>query len=102
LLLPGGLKPAPTNPGDVKSPLQLGYDLETAAGFSDLVFRRLAEGVRVNRKLHGQVAIAENLDLVLLAADEAVGAEQVGRDGFASRENVEIGEMRLSGVYNAR
>src|ERR1700761_4330536 len=73
--------------------LQLRYDFETAAGGGDFVFRRLTEGVGVNRELHGQVAVAEDLDLVGLAADEAVGAEQVGRDSFASRKNVEVGEV---------
>src|ERR1700722_10143847 len=72
---------------------QLRYDFETAAGLTDLVFCRLAEGVSVDRELHGQIAIAEYFDLVGLAAGEAVGAEQVWRDGFAGRENVEIGEI---------
>src|SRR5580704_505962 len=75
------------------APLQIRYDFETAAGFGDFVFRRLAEGVRVNCELHGQIAIAENLDLVELAADEAVGAEKIRRDRFACRKNVEVGEI---------
>src|SRR5580692_81234 len=51
LLLPGGLKPAPTKPfrrARSAVPLQLGYDLEGAAGSADLVFGGLAEGMRVN------------------------------------------------------
>src|ERR1700761_2856794 len=73
--------------------LQLRYDFKRTAGGGDFVFCRLAEGVGVNRELHGQVAVAENLDLVGLAADEAVGAEQVGGDGLTSRKNVEVSEI---------
>src|SRR5580704_1258112 len=87
---------APTKPlrrARCAVPLQLRYDFETAAGFGAFVFRRLAEGVRVNCELHGQIAIAENRELVELAADEAVGAEKIRRDRFACRKNVEVGEI---------
>src|ERR1700685_673279 len=74
-------------------PLQLRYDFERTAGLGDLVFGRLTESVRVNRELYGQVAVAENLDLVGPAADAAVGATTIGRDGVASRKNVKVGEI---------
>ena len=67
----GRAEPAPTKPF-----VLLRYDLERTAGFADLIFGGLAEGVGVNRDLHGQFAVAENFDLVGLAANEAVGAKQ--------------------------
>src|SRR5580698_10593083 len=71
LFPPGGLKPRPYKMWRRKAAgTNLGYDFEAAAGFADLVFGGLAEGVRVNHDLHGQIAIAEDLDLIGLAANE--------------------------------
>src|SRR5579863_428791 len=107
LLLPGRLKPASTKPPHGLHRAEMGRsllrpykslplrdDLETAASFADLVFGRLAERMRVNRELHGQIAVAEDLDLVGLAANEAVGSEQVRRNRLTGREDVEVSEIK--------
>src|SRR5438477_284376 len=66
----------------------LRYDLEGAAGFGDFFFGGGTEGVRVDGKFVGELAIAENFHALQLAANEAVGTEQIRGHCFSSRKNV--------------
>src|ERR1700683_90050 len=68
----------------------LRYNLECAPCRTDFLFRRCAERVGVNGELGGQLAIAENLDAIGLAADEAVRTKQIGSHGLTSRKNIEF------------
>src|SRR5271163_5374248 len=61
------------------------YDLKRAACFGDLVLGRSAEGMRVNRELGLQFAIAQNLDGIRCAAHKTMRAKQIGCDGFVFR-----------------
>src|SRR5580692_1659967 len=56
--------------------------------------------MRVNRELGGQLVVAENLDAVGLAADEAMRAKQLGRYRFAGRKNVQFFQVQ-NGVGDA-
>src|SRR5271154_4106467 len=56
--------------------------------------------MRMNRELSRQLAVAENLDAIGLAADEAVRAKQVGRYRLAGRKNIEFFQVQ-DGVGDA-
>src|SRR5271170_6535878 len=83
------LKPRPTK----REPPKLGDDLKRAARRGDFVFGGLAEGVRVNGELHRQLAVAENLDGILGATDEAVGAQEFRSDRFAFGKHIQFLEV---------
>src|SRR6202047_3494308 len=70
--------------------LPLRYNFERAARLRDLVLGGRAEGMRVNRQFRGQLAVAQNLDPVVAAPNESVGAQQFWRYRFSRRENVQI------------
>src|SRR5882762_850482 len=69
---------------------RLSYNLERTTRLGNLFLRRRAEGLRVNRQLGCQLAIAENLDGVRSAADKTVRAEQIRRHRLAGRKNVQF------------
>src|SRR3989442_2130405 len=71
----------------------LGYNLERATSLGNLFFCRRAEGLRMNRQLGRQLAIAENLDGVRGAAHKTVGPEQFGSNGFTRRKNVQFRQI---------
>src|SRR5580704_13209811 len=78
----------PAIPRYPTTPYKLRYDLKTAACFGDLVFGRSAEGMRVNRQLGLQLAVAQNLDRIGYAAHKTMRAEQVRCYRLALRKNV--------------
>src|ERR1700686_2087616 len=60
-----------------------GQNLERGARRGDLFFCRRAERVRVNGNLGGQLAVSQDLDAVLGAANESMSAKQFRRHRFA-------------------
>src|ERR1700732_1971472 len=70
--------------------LPLRYDLECAARLGDLVLGGRTERVRMNRQFRGQLAVAQNLDPVVAAANEPMRAQQFRRYRFSRRENIQI------------
>src|SRR5271163_1860016 len=66
------------------------YYLEGAARFGNLVLCRSAEGMRVNRELGLQFAVAQHLDRIRRAAHKTVRAEQLGGHCFPRRKNVQF------------
>src|ERR1700687_2033364 len=71
----------------------LSYNLERTTGLGNLFFCRRAEGLRVNRQLGRQLAIAENLNGVRGAAHKTVCAEQLGSNRLAGRKNVQFRQV---------
>src|SRR6266481_8543740 len=72
----------------------LRYQLERATRCGDLFLGGGAEGMRVNRDLGGQLAIAENLYAIAAAANESVRTQQLRRNGFARRKNVQFFQVQ--------
>src|SRR5262249_34372618 len=64
-----------------------------AAGLRDLLLSALREGVRGNRELLRQVAVAEDLDAIGVALDEAVLAECTLVDVGTGVEAVELAHV---------
>src|ERR1700739_3890970 len=64
------------------------YNLKRAPGFGNFLLGRSAEGVRVNRQLGLELAIAQDLDGVRGTTDEAMRTKQFGRHRLSRRENV--------------
>src|SRR6202140_4989670 len=79
-------------PGPASLPLR--YHLKRAAGFGDLILSGRAERVRVDRELRGQLAVAENLDPVVAAPHESVGAQQLRRHCLSRRKNVQFRQVQ--------
>src|SRR5260370_29736510 len=71
----------------------LRYNLERTTGLGNLFFCRRAEGLRVNRQLRRQLAIAENLDGVGGPAHKAVRAEQLGSHRLTGRKNIQFRQV---------
>src|ERR1700730_3904195 len=78
----------------LSSVANLGHNLERSARCTDLFLRRRAKGVRVNGELGGQFTVAEDLDAVGLAANEAMCAEQIWRYRFACWKDVELFQVK--------
>ena len=74
---------------DAVEPAAGGEHDRLAAGLLDLLERALGERVRVNGELLGELAVAEDLDAVVAALDQARVAERalvdVGAGGEAPR-----------------
>src|ERR1700743_31900 len=66
-----------------------------AARLRDLLLRRLREGVRSDGDLLGELAVAEDLDAVDVALDQAAIAERALIDVRAGVELVELAEVDL-------
>src|SRR5208282_5325957 len=66
------------------------YHLKCADRLGDLFLGRGAERVGVNGKLGLQLAVAENLDGIGGAADEAVRAQQFRSYGFSRGKHVQF------------
>src|SRR6202007_829043 len=66
------------------------YNLKRAPGFGNFLLGRSAEGVRVNRPLGLELAIAQDLDGVRGTTDEAMRTKQFGRHRLSRRENVKL------------
>src|SRR5713226_6831133 len=71
----------------------LSHDLERTTRLGNLFFCRRAEGLRMNRQLGRQLAIAENLDGVCGTAHKTVRAEQLGSHRLAGRKNVQFRQV---------
>src|SRR5882762_4084069 len=71
----------------------LSHNLERTTRLGNLLFCRCAEGLRMNRQLGRQLAIAENLDGVAGAAHKTVRAEQLGSHRLAGRKNVQFRQV---------
>src|SRR5260370_718722 len=71
----------------------LRYNLERSTRLGNLFLGRSTEGLRVNRQLGGQLAIAENLDGVRGAAHKTVRAKQIGSNGLAGRKNIQFRQV---------
>src|SRR6266851_4583766 len=69
------------------------YNFERTTRLGNLFLCRRAEGLRVNRQLGRQLAIAENLDGVGGAAHKSVRAEQLGSNRLAGRKNVQFRQV---------
>src|SRR5438105_1253885 len=76
--------------------------LRLAARLLDLGGRSLGERVRGDDHGLGQVAVAEDLDLVALTFDEAALAERLLVDLRASGEDLEIAHVDLGGLGRER
>ena len=70
--------------------IRLRYHLKRAACLGDFFLGRRAECMRVNGQLGLQFAIAQNLDGIRGAANEAVGAQQFRRHRFAGGKHVQF------------
>src|ERR1700756_233574 len=80
---------------------RLRYYLERAARLGDLFLGSGAECMGVNDELGLQLAIAQNLDGIRCAADEAVRAQQLRRHRFSRGEHVKFLEVD-DGIGNAK
>src|SRR5579859_190740 len=68
----------------------LRYDLKRAASFRNLVLGRGAEGLRVNRELVLQFAVAQNFYRIRGAAHKTVRAQQFRCHRFARGEDIQL------------
>src|ERR1700730_1580112 len=80
---------------------RLRYNLECSARLGDLFLGGGAECMGVDGELGFQLAIAQNLDGIRCAADEAVRAQQIRRHRFARGEHVKFLEVD-DGVGDAK
>src|SRR5438105_7417061 len=98
------------NPARLAIPLRLPRRLRRpareddglAAGLRDLLCRGLAECVRAHRHGLGELAVAEDLDLVAAPLDDTLLAKGGLVDLGAGREDFEIADVDLGGPRRER
>src|SRR6266436_1333625 len=79
---------------DCRTPKTSRYDLKRAPCFGNFFLGGRAEGMRVNGPLGRELAIAENLYAIVAATNEPVCPQQLRRNRFAGRKDVQFRKVQ--------